>query len=96
MRIFVSQNPWPHSSNIRSRTWDSHDGICQNTSFVRDNPPLSCAKFTKNHEVALISSLDGKTTLLDLKRSKSLQEYSGYLNEDYLLDIEIVSDKYSG
>lgn len=67
-----------------------HDGICQTTAFINDSPPLSFAKFTTNPEIGLISSLDSKTTLFDFKKGKPLMEYTGYQNEDYLLNLDFV------
>lgn len=72
--------------------WDVHNGECLRTIILSNSPPLSAGKFTKSSDFILLSSLNSKTSLVDSRSSKVLREYSGYANNEYLIDVDFTRD----
>jgi hypothetical protein len=72
--------------------WDVHNGECLRTIILSNSPPMATGKFTKSSDFALITSLNSRTSLVDSRSCKVVREYTGYTNNEYLVDVDFTSD----
>lgn len=72
--------------------WDVHNGECLRTIILSNSPPLATGKFTRNSDFAMITSLNSRISLVDSKSCKVVREYSGYTNNEYLVDFDFTED----
>lgn len=69
-----------------SRVWDVHNGECLRTVILSNSPPLTQGKFTKTSDIGLFSSLNSRITLFNIKSGKTIREYKGHENNDYIVE----------